>query len=212
MEESIRNEVIKSLEVGKHYHFESTYNGGGYDWSNLNVFSEPMRFEMEMWLEETSTCGFAVVVSLLRKTEEQLDFTIHAYQTSPEWYSESILSFCDLAESLSLKKYFNEKTSEVRVLFDYLYEGRKPTFELNQSAEAMLLSYDDDETYIPTDKLPTEFIEEFRRLIDGFRQGLSIPEGFTLQHIQISCDDIFSEDIRVCESWQQTYSFSLKNI
>lgn len=214
MEESIRNEIIQSLEVGKNYHFESTYNGGGYDWSNLNVFSEPMRFEMEMWLENTSTCGFAVGASLLRKTEEQLDFTINAYQESPPWYSnESILSFFDLAQNICLKRYFKEDTSEIRILFCYLYEGGEYTFELNESAEAMLISKeDDDEIFIPNDKLPDEFINELERFIDSFRQGLSTPKGFTLSEIEIRSDDIDSEDITVYESWQKTYSFSLKSV
>ena len=208
MEVSIRIEIIKSLEVGKHYHFDSTYNGGGYDWSNLDVFSEPMRFEMQMWLEETSTCGFAVDVSLLRKTEEQLDFTIHAYQTSPAWYSDSLLSFYKLSEGIDLKKYFEEDTYEVRVLFTYLYRDGKYTFELNQSEEAMLLS-DENEVYISNDELPQELVGELKGCIDTFRQGLSTPEGFELDLIEISCDDIDSEDVTVYESWHQTYSFNL---
>ena len=210
MEESIRNEVIKSLEVGKHYHFESEYNGGGYDWSNLNVFSEPMRFEMEMWLENTSICGFAVDVTLHRKSKEELDFTLHAHQTSPEWYSESILSFYDLAQNVSLKRYFKEDTSEIRILFSYLYEGGEYTFELNESSEAMLLSGEgDDEIFIPNDKLPAEFIIELERFIDSFRQGLSTPKDFILSQIEIRSDDIDSEDITVYESWHKTYSFNL---
>ena len=214
MEESIRNEIIQSLEVGKNYHFESTYNGGGYDWSNLNVFSEPMRFEMEMWLENTSICGFAVDVTLRRKSKEELDFTLHAHQTSPPWYSnESILSFFDLAQNISLKRYFKKDTSEIRILFCYLYKGGEYTFELNESAEAMLISEeDDDEIFIPIDKLPAEFINELERFIDSFRQGLSTPKDFTLSQIEIRSDDIDSEDITVYESWQQTYSLSLKSV
>jgi len=211
MEEPIRNEIIKSLKVGRHYHFESTYNGRGYDWSNLNVFSEPMRFEMEVWLEETSTCGFAVDISLLRKTEEQLDYTIHAYQTSPAWYSESLLSFFKLSEDIDLRKHFGEDVYEIRVLFTYLYRDGKYTFELNQSEEAMLLS-DEDEIFVSNDTLTQELVGELRGFIDAFRQGLSTPEGFELNLIEISCDDIDSEDVTVYQSWRQTYSFNLKTI
>lgn len=210
MEESIRNEIIKSLEVGKSYFFKSTYNGGGYDWSNLEIFSISMRFAMQLWLEETSICGFAVDVSLLRTSDEELDFTLHAHQTSSEWYTETNLSFYDLSQDVHLKRYFGEDINEIRVLFNYLFEGGKSTFELNQSAEAMLLS-DDEESFIPNDKLPSEFIEDLRRFIDSFSQGLSNPEGFILTHIEISCDDIYTDEITVYESWQQTYSFSLNN-
>ena len=211
MEESIRNEIIKSLEVGKRYYFESTYNGRSYDWSNLNVFSEPMRFEMEMWLENTSVCGFAVDVSLLLKSSELLDFTLHAHQTTPSWYSnDSILSFYDLSKGLNLKKCFGENTNEIRVLFSYLYEGGKSTFELNKSAEALLLS-NEEEIFIPNHKLPAEFVIELSSFIDFFRQGLTAPGGFELNLIEISGDDIDSEEITVHESWRQTYSFNLKN-
>jgi len=211
MEESIRNEIIESLEIGRHYHFGSTYNGGGYEWSNLKVFSEPMRFEMEMWLEDTSTCGFAVDVSLLRKSNEELDFTIHAHRTSPEWYSERILSHYEVSQQIPIKRYFGEDINEIRVLFEYVFKGGDSTFELNQSDEAMLLS-DDEETFVPNNKLPAKFIEELKSFIDTFRQGLTIPDDFELNLIEIRCDDIDSDDITIYESWQQTYSFNLNYV
>lgn len=209
MEEHIIKEIKDSIAVGEKQSFSSTFNGGGYDWSHLNVFSESNRDVMVNWLEEVSTSGYTVEdVTLHRTSEDQLAFSIYASQISPAWYSGSILSFSKLSEGISLEQHFGEDVDEIRVLFYYLYQHDGVTFKLAPSDCAMILS-DDEERFLSKEKLPVEFIEQFKGFLDAFSKRRSSPEGFELNQIEISCDDIDSEDITVYESWHQTYLFNV---
>ena len=210
MEDNIRNELLSKLEIGKDYYFGSTHNGRGFDWSNLGMFTDSMRTDMEIWLEEESNCGYACDVSLCRQSDTLIDFTIYAHQTSPAWYSESILNFSNLTDSLDIKKYYNKCVDEIRFIFVYNNDGVKSSLKLDSSSEVALICHESDEyIYVESKELSPELVEEIKLFLDSFCKQLPIPEDFKLSNIEISDNDLEDEDCYVSESWHDTISINL---
>jgi len=121
MDNKIRDELRAKLEIGKGYYFGSTFNGGGYDWDNMDMFDESIRIEVECWIEATAKCGLQTDVNLCRKSDDELEFTIYASQTSPTWYSDTIHYNERLFEATGLEVWFGKLYEYITWSFEYEY-------------------------------------------------------------------------------------------
>ena len=122
MDNKIRDELRAKLEIGKGYYFGSTFNGGGYDWDNMEMFDESIRMEVECWIEATATCGFKTDVNLCRASDNELEFTIYATQESPMWYPEDVKLYNDtLFDATGLEVWFGKLYEYITWSFEYEY-------------------------------------------------------------------------------------------
>ena len=210
MDEKIRDELRAKLEIGKNCYFSSTFNGSGYEWDNMEMFDESIRLDIECWIEDTATCGFQTDVNLCRASDNELEFTIYASQTSPSWYSNAILSNDSLFVATGLEAWFGELYEDIIWSFAYEHiaeEGSSLQLPKNFSMYGIHNESNEDVEF-ELNKLPPDFKKRLTKVLDDFVGKLKIPNGFTKSVFNIYSDSN-DTDCVVGEQWVQTLNIKL---
>ena len=211
MDKKIRDELRVKLEIGKGYYFGSTFNGGGYDWDNMNMFDESIRMEVECWVEKTATCGLKTDVNLYRASDNELEFTIYASQTSPSWYSDAILDNDRLFEATGLEVWFGKLYEDITWSFEYEYTAEEESsLQLPKNFTMYGIHNESDEDVdVKLNELPPDFKERLTKAMDDFVGKLKIPDGFTISRCTIYSDNDDTTDCVVEEHWIETFIIKL---
>ena len=210
MDKKIRDELRAKLEIGKGYYFGSTFNGGGYDWDNMDMFDESSRLDVLCWIADTAVCGFQTDVNLYRVSDNELEFTIYASQTSPSWYSDAILHNDRLFEATGLEVWFGKRYEDITWSFEYEYiadEGSSLQLPKNFT---MYGTHNESNEVVDFElnKLPPDFTNRLTKALDDFVGKLKIPDDFTISRCTIYSEND-DTDCVVVEHWIQTFIIKL---
>jgi|SaaInl3SG_22_DNA_1037383.scaffolds.fasta_scaffold06207_2 hypothetical protein len=211
MDKKIRDELRAKLEIGKGYYFGSTFNGGGYDWDNMNMFDESIRIDVQCWIADTAVCGFQTDVNLYRVSDNELEFTIYASQTSPSWYSDAILDNDRLFEATGLEVWFGKLYEDITWSFEYEYIAEEESsLQLPKNFTMYGIHNESDEDVeVKLNELPPDFKERLTKAMDDFVGKLKIPDGFTISRCTIYSDNDDTTDCVVEEHWIETFIIKL---
>lgn len=211
MDSEIRNELKAKLEIGENYYYGSTFNGGGYDWDNMEMFDESIRMEVECWIENTATCGFKTDVNLCRVSDNELEFTIYATQVSPMWYPEDVKLYNDtLFDAAGLEISFGKLYEDIFWSFEYEYTAEEgSSLQLPENFRMYGIHNESGEDIdIKLNKLPPDFKERLTKAMDSFVEKLEAPDDFTTASVRIT-SDYCDEHCNVEERWVQTFKIKL---